>query len=602
LTPVVADGERGHARARFEVWLTDSKTGRSTRTEILAEGAGLGYLGRQGLAVARALSGKVPHVYGFADGVLYQQWLRPAAGETRDSDLVDAVTDYVVARQRALVAPDGTTTGLGGRDPVWEVAAMLLSRQYGRLAPAMRPLLLEPMTRRLLSHGRPTVVDSNTSVRHWRAAGSEGGGLRKADFYQRTFGHLEVACYDAVFDLAGAAADGQLPGCEAQLRSAYERAVGEHIDGERWLLYRLAHVWRLGRAGDIDSYQAMRHSASAIHDYLAALYLRGLPPAHGPLCAIDLDGVLECDSLGYAATSPTGVLALRALTAHGYRPVLVSGRSLLDVSDRCSAFGLAGGVAEYGSVLWMNGRSEDLRSEPDQDLLTRIRAEIASLPGVRVDAQTTYSLRARTEEGPLPADLLASISLLSDPAVRIHQGQTQTDVTTHGFDKGTGLAALRTRLGGASCALAVGDGPADLPMLVGAALARAPRNAAPGWAASGVRVTPHAYQAGLADACADLLGHRPGRCPACRPPRFAPRTRALLAVLDLRSNGLASIPAGSAALALLATGARRHHQASGSRREAGAPGQQAEAPQGCQPNEREARLTVEQDQFPTPPM
>ncbi|MGH3301316.1 MAG: HAD family hydrolase [Streptosporangiaceae bacterium] len=550
------DGERGHARARFAVWLTDGSTAQPARTEILVEGAGLGYLGRQGLAVARALPDKVPRVYGFADGLLYQHWLGASPDGGVSSDLADTVADYVVARQRALAAPNATTSGLGGRDPVWEVAAMLVSRQYGRLAPAMRPLLLEPVMRRLLGHHRPTVVDSNTSVRHWRADASRPGELRKTAFYQRTYGHLEVACYDAVFDLAGAAADGCLPGFEARLRSAYEKAVGEHVDGERWLLYRLAHIWRLGRAGDLASLQTMRHAAGAVHDYLAELYLHDLPPAAGPLCAVDLDGVLECDSLGYPATSPTGVLALRALIAHGYRPILVSGRSLLDVSDRCCAFGLAGGVAEYGAILWADGRAEDLRPQQDRDLLARVRGEMARLPAVRVDAQTTYAVRASTERGPVPADLLASTHVLSDPAVCIHQGQAQTDITTKGFDKGTGLAALSARLGAASCALAVGDGPPDLPMFARSTLARAPRNADLGSAAGAVRLTAHAYQRGLADACADLLGHRPGRCPACGPPAFAPRTRALLAILDLRSNGFASVAAGSVSLGVLARNPR----------------------------------------------
>ena len=99
------------------------------------------------------------------------------------------------------------------------------------------------------------------------------------------------------------------------------------MDAERWLLYRLAQFWRLRRAGDVDPDQTGQRSAAAIHDYLAGLYLRGLAPATGSLCAIDLDGVLECDALGYPATSPSGVLALRALIAHGYQPVLATGRS-----------------------------------------------------------------------------------------------------------------------------------------------------------------------------------------------------------------------------------------------------------------------------------
>jgi hypothetical protein len=94
-------------------------------------------------------------------------------------------------------------------------------------------------------------------------------------------------------------------------------------------------------------------------------------------------------------------------------------------------------------------------------------------------------------------------------------------------------------------------------LLACAQLARAPHNA--NFDGAGVRPhrTRHGYQAGLAEACGDLIGHRPGGCPACRPPAFAPRTRALLAVLDLRSNGLPSIGTRTAALAALAVTRRR---------------------------------------------
>jgi hypothetical protein len=69
--------DRGHARARFSVTLLDRRTGETELRQIVAEGAGLGYFGRHGAAVARALPGHVPHVYGFADGLLYRDWLPP---------------------------------------------------------------------------------------------------------------------------------------------------------------------------------------------------------------------------------------------------------------------------------------------------------------------------------------------------------------------------------------------------------------------------------------------------------------------------------------------------------------------------------------------
>ena len=282
-----------------------------------------------------------------------------------------------------------------------------------------RPLLLEPLVRRLLTHDDPTVVDGKTDGRHWLPDPAHTGGLRKVDFYQRAFGHLDLACYDPVFDLAGAAADPPSPQFEAQLRGAYERMSGRQIDGERWLLYRLAQLWRLGSANDLDRGHVRQRSESAVHDYLAALYLRDLPPATGPLCAIDLDGVLECDRLGYPATSPTGMLAIRALIAHGYQPALATGRSLPDVRDRCVAFGLAGGVAEYGTAIYHNGELIDLRPPATRALLDRIRHELSGHPGVQVDLRHRYAVRARTNAGPLRAELISDIPALADPAVRM---------------------------------------------------------------------------------------------------------------------------------------------------------------------------------------
>jgi hydroxymethylpyrimidine pyrophosphatase-like HAD family hydrolase len=405
--------------------------------------------------------------------------------------------------------------------------------------------------RRLLRHDRPIVLDGNTDPRHWLADPVAGGGLRKVDFYQHAFGHLGLACYDPVCDLAGAAADPPSPDFEAQLREAYRRIGGQEVDGERWLLYRLAQLWRLGNVGDLDDDRVRQRSAAAVHDYLAALYLGDLPAATGELCAIDLDGVLECGQLGYPATSPTGVLALRALVAHGYRPVLATGRSVVDVRDRCASFGLVGGVAEYGCAVFHDGEAIDLRPPRARALLDQIRDELARCPGVRVDPRQAYAVRAAVGHGPVPTELLAGIPALASPEAQVIQGQGQTDITVTGIDKGSGLRALAGLLGQPGCALAVGDSQPDLPLLACAPLARAPRNAQLGARGGGITMTGRAYQAGLAQACAELLGHRPGRCPVCRPPAFGPRTQAVLAILDLRANGLASVPAGTVTLSRL---------------------------------------------------
>jgi hypothetical protein len=542
LGPGPSAGERGHVRARFRVQLAGHGTGAETTAEVLAEGAGLGYLGRQGAVVANALPGQVPHVYGFADGFLYRDWLPGDHRPAPEQELAESIVGYVASRRSALPAAEDTTGRMAGRDPAWEVAARLLSGQFGPLGVPARPLLLDPLARRLLRHGQPIVTDGKTGHQHWLPDPAAAGALRKADFYQRGFGHLDLACYDPVFDLAGAAADPPSPHFEARLREAYQLATGEQVDAERWLLYRLAQLWRLDCAQDLDRGQARQLSAAAVHDYLAGWYLPDLKPSSGPLCAIDLDGVLECDRLGYPATSPTGMLSVRALIAHGYQPVLASGRSLAEVRDRCTAFGLPGGVAEYGAVSFGPDGTSDLRSGAARRLLRRVRGELSACPGVEVDPRYGYSVRATAGGGPLPAGLLAGLPLLAGPGLRVIEGDGQTDIVAAGTDKGTGLRVLASQLGDPGCAFAAGDSPPDLPLLAMAAMARAPRNARLGPGGVWVRLTRRSYQGGLAEAVGDLLGHQPGTCPACRPPGFPARTRALLAILDMRSHGLASIP------------------------------------------------------------
>ena len=250
------------------------------------------------------------------------------------------------------------------------------------------------------------------------------------------------------------------------------------MDAERWLLYRLAQLWRLRRAGDVDPDHTGQRSAAAIHDYLAGLYLRGLAPATGPLCAIDLDGVLECDPLGYPATSPSGVLALRALIAHGYQPVLATGRSLPEVRDRCAVFGLAGGVAEYGAALVCDGQPVDLLPPAGRALLEAIREELSGLagrgPGPAIPLHGPGQGGGRR---PAARGTARGPGAAAQPGVRVVHGQGQTDFVWAGADKGTGLRALAARLSQPGCALAVGDTASDLPLFECAALARAPRNA-----------------------------------------------------------------------------------------------------------------------------
>ncbi|WP_152627884.1 hypothetical protein [Streptacidiphilus neutrinimicus] len=535
---------------------------------LCAEWTGVGRFGRLAPATAAALDGFVPRVRGFADGVLLSD--RPNGGRSDPGDPSGGarqpvtpreVAVYLAERERRLPLHEDRSGRLGGRDPVWESAARTLAPALGRAAVLLRPALVQPLTRCLLASApRPCLVDGRTAPEHW--ATDPAGARRKLDWAEGGFASLDLACYDAVYDLAGAVAHGP-PDDEAEreLLRHYAELTGRRVDPARWFLFQLVqarNTVRLtpgadGQDGPALRARARRAQARAAQRFLADALLADLderPPASEPRgwCVLDVDGVLETDVLGFPAASPLGVTALRALRAHGYRPLLATGRSLTEVRDRCAAYGLAGGVGEYGATC-VDAGSGRVRVALDDARRGRgdggLGSLLASRPGHETDPLSHWCVRAaiRHPDGRrtgLPEQETAE--LLSEPRFgRLFDavpGDAQTDFVPRGADKAKGVRALLALMGEPAepPVLAVGDGPADLPLLRWARNAAVPAHARK-LAETGIHVTSGAYQSGLADAVAALLGHRPGRCPVCRPPSLPHETRAVLAVLALPEAG-----------------------------------------------------------------
>jgi hypothetical protein len=193
--------------------------------------------------VAHALGAFTPRVLGLRDGVLYREWLATERQITPDApEFPLAVASYVAARRRALPVPRDTSAGMSGQRPAWEVGGVILGRGFARAAPVARILLVNRAVQRLLHVRNPSVVDGSMTAEHW-FAGEHGGALVKVGLSDRTYWNLGLACFDATFDLAGAAAsvpDEELPD---RVRAAWLRETGEAVDRERWLLYELAHQW-----------------------------------------------------------------------------------------------------------------------------------------------------------------------------------------------------------------------------------------------------------------------------------------------------------------------------------------------------------------------
>jgi hypothetical protein len=517
---------RGHVRTAYRAQWPDM-----TRT-ICARGVGLGYLGTHSLLVSDALAEFTPPTYGVREGLLFREWLPETARVAEsDSALARRTVEYVMARCRAFPVDEDVSLRLRRRGAVWQLVGKLLSRAFGRGHLFTLPLT-EAIARSLLPVARPSVVDGSTSPGAWFRTGV---GLRKIGIDEHAFSSRDVYCYDPVFDLAGAAAGTESEELDRQLRRLYT-ASGGVVSPERWLLYQLLQLEELPRRSAVEVERAM---SRRLQRYVSELFFDDVESGGtGPLCAIDIDGVLEASALGFTGTSPAGALALRSLLAHGFRPVIATGRSLDEVRERCRSYRLPGGVAEYGAAVYVadGDTARGLLTDAQRTALGALRARLAALPGVRVDDVYGFAVRASRLDGRgrrrgLSEETLAGLG--GDSAIRAIRGIAQTDFMVAGVDKATGLRALAADMGADpdGLAFAAGDTVSDLEMLRTARLGFAPGNADASLRAAGVTVLRGHCQAGLEAGVARLLGHRPGACPRCRLPRLSPDSRLLLAVL-----------------------------------------------------------------------
>lgn len=559
---------RGHRRALIQ--LAIASRGRRRRSVVVSvEGVGVGYLGRQALVTAEALPDHVPEVLGVKDGCLYRTWLPDAQrawtpGSEPSDALVDKAAAYFADRRSALAVRRDRSLDMFGEYPVWEAASTMLSSAFGRLALPARVLLFDRLARRLLRVDRPSIVDGATSLTHWFADDRAPNDLVKVDFARDSFSNRGLRSYDAAWDLASA---GVWTSTEAadRLRRAYERRIDGPVDDERLFLYELVRLRGVEQLQPADALELERAQARSLQRYISRVHLRGLEsPPRGDLCAIDLDGVFETGVFGFQGTTANGALALRALMTHGFRPVIVSGRSIGEVLDRCRAYGLAGGVAEYGSVVQVASDDEPvlLMSRDERQLMDQVRSQLLSMSGVALDESYQHVVRAYVVHGgrrqPVPKSV--SDKLVAELGGRERLvtvvGWGQTDFLPATTDKGRGLVDLERRLGG-GVALAVGDTISDLPMLKRADLAAAPANAERALRDAGIPVLRRPYQAGLLAAVERLIGHHAGGCDICRPPQLSPSASLVAHALGLgERTGAARVVAAARLRVELAAASR----------------------------------------------
>jgi len=487
----------------YQVQLEDAAGSRETR-HVLAKGVGWAWMSYHAFLVAERLKGFVSPLLGLRDGILYTEWfpqdgVKPAI-ESEQSAFAEHLGTYVAARARLLAVPDDPTKDLakGGRHNGYELLSYWLSRAYA--SSVARAANLRKIAERLAAFAPPTAVltDSKMSPEEWLRAGSQ---ILKADFEQHAQGKNELMMTDPAFDLAGAIFYFRFGAAETEaLLRAYSEATGDHaIEGRLFINKLLVGFYAKEEASRglthpelirrRDEFNRLFLDAS---NFLVAETVRECSKLcrkpsetrwHEKLIVCDIDGVIDKLVFGFAGTTAAGIRAISMLHAHGYAMAVNTARNLDEVKLYCRSYGFAGGVGEYGSVLWddVRGRQRVLVGEESMKELGQVRRALREIPGVYLNDDYKYSLRAfmyvGNETVPLPAQQMQDV-LTQLGVQRLRAVRTSLDyaIVAKEADKGAGMAALLDFVGlpGADV-IAIGDSEPDLAMF-----RRAHRSFSPG--------------------------------------------------------------------------------------------------------------------------
>jgi hydroxymethylpyrimidine pyrophosphatase-like HAD family hydrolase len=585
------------AAERFNVWLQDqaeeprrarlkrvyevrlqTAAGTEETRYVLAKSVGWGWLGYHALIAGRRLAGLVPPVLGLRDGILFSEWLPQSSHHAeRDEksitrsvmttlDWITTAGSYVAARARSLRLDRNPlpTLGVGLHHDSLRLLDRVLSRAYGSVLAAN---LMRPRLRRLLSTQPcpfPTLIDGKTDRSEWI---SGPAGLLKTDYEHHGMGKNELNLVDPAFDLAEIILRSGLSAEEeSRLLRDYSQESGDATVEERLFLNKLlAGFWASTAALNSLFQPRLAERQQEFHQqFLDAWHFLTVHTARfcgqhcrpsqaprwgSPLVVLDIDGVLDRRIFGFPSITAAGMQALAHLHAHDFAVALDTARSVVEVQEYCRAYGLAGGVAEYGGYAWdaVRGEGRVLVSDESLRQLEQAREALARMPGVFLDHRHHCSIRACTyEQRPTGRSLLALalgsqgdspyegrfpvplptltihrvVAELRLDRLRVHQTNIDTTITADEVDKGSGFLGLLDLVGQPEAeTIAVGDSQPDLPLFRAARRSFAPAHigCARQARALGCRLARQPYQRGLLEIVRALVHPDGRRCPRCPP-------------------------------------------------------------------------------------
>jgi hydroxymethylpyrimidine pyrophosphatase-like HAD family hydrolase len=530
------DGFQVRLKRVFEVELHGPDR-RPVVTRVLAKSVGWGWLGYHAYIMGTRLAGFVPRVIGLRNGLLITEWLRDAhRGGARMADVnrVQVVSSYVAKRVQCLrLAEDPCFDSPGYRWTGWDEIVNILRGAYGPYVGRFKIRALREQLKRYVTP-MPIVIDGRMKPDEWVETDT---GIYKVDFEQHNFGGAELDIVDPAYDLASASFELAFTEQEEQeLLEAYVRKSCDRTIVDRLLLYQLLHgILTMKRAAYAIARERTGEGCEAWNErYLRArnFLVYRMNRFHGGFTAraqrarwsqrlffLDLDGVFDCEALGFPHTTPSGVAALELLRSHDFSVVLNTGRSVEHVRNYCQSYSLPGGLAEFGSVFVDAARRCEMAliDAPATDQLARCREGIKKVPGVFIDPGYRYSIRVYRYDGQGTAGLSAAevenlLAQCHAERLTAIRRQADTYIVQKGTGKGPGVLAVRRYLEcTAGPVVAIGDSEWDLEALAMADASYAPANCSKRVRElarrANCRVMGEPFQRGLLAAVLDVLGN-----------------------------------------------------------------------------------------------
>ena len=515
--------------------------GMPSQVFVLGRSVGLGFFGYHAWLTAVCMRDRVPEAIGIYRGVLFLRWeaSQELSGPIQPADL-DEIATYVAARARRLTLrrrhdskrearPTDKTTN--------QVARLVSQPRIGKRTPAR-------VAEQIGSIQPPThsVVDGRMDPSEWVRLAR--GGLLKRESAAR---NPDVT--DPVHDLAATVIGFRLDADEERhLVAAYQRLSGDFKDlAARLAVHKLQLGWSelaevpslgfdLGtKAGRVSFARELviRETllTRTVNGYLAGLYLTNTTrDMSGQVLALNIDNSFETNRLGFEATSPAGVQALQLLLTHGRGVVGYSDNSLGELRERCHTFGLLGGVAEHGSVIWDEQRKEALSMIGEETRLTvaRLRDALLDETDLLIDPRHQYSLRLfrHTDEGRRAADadfIRAVMARHAITGLRLIHDRRWTMVCDAGARTAGALERWRSTKGAPGFlgqVLVVGDDLEDIGVMSNVDGSRAPESVGADLRVRAAKLpmwhVHRPYQAGTLQIVRKVVHHRRRACGMCR--------------------------------------------------------------------------------------